>query len=46
MINDGTYLKLYRKYFKPPIGAYLLAERPKLTDKIRGTGLAPQSLRN
>ncbi|MBP2324976.1 polar amino acid transport system substrate-binding protein [Kibdelosporangium banguiense] len=41
MIDDGTYVRLYRKYFKAPIAADLLKERPRLADKIRGTDLAP-----
>jgi hypothetical protein len=40
MIDDGTYVTLYRKYFKDPIAAALLQERPKLAAKIQGTDLA------
>jgi polar amino acid transport system substrate-binding protein len=41
MIDDGTYLTLYRKYFKHPVAADLLKERPKLSEKVKGTDLAP-----
>ncbi|WP_052310317.1 substrate-binding periplasmic protein [Streptomyces viridochromogenes] len=34
MIDDGTYIKLYRKYFHDPIAADLVKERPKLTKQI------------
>jgi hypothetical protein len=42
MIDDGTYLTLYRKYSTHPVAADLLQERPKLADKVAGTDLAPQ----
>jgi polar amino acid transport system substrate-binding protein len=41
MIDDGTYLTLYRKYFTHPVAADLLKERPKLAEKVAGTDLAP-----
>jgi polar amino acid transport system substrate-binding protein len=43
MIEDGTYLKLYKKYFQDPVAANLLKERPKLADKVKGTALAPKN---
>ncbi|MFC9684191.1 substrate-binding periplasmic protein [Streptomyces sp. NPDC056948] len=41
MIDDGTYIKLYKKYFRDPIAADLVKERPKLTKQIMNTDLAP-----
>lgn len=42
MIDDGTYLTLYRKYFTHPVAADLLKERPNLAEKVAGTDLAPR----
>ncbi|GAA4555239.1 hypothetical protein [Streptomyces collinus] len=41
MIDDGTYIKLYRKYFRDPIAADLIVERPKLAKQVMNTDLAP-----
>jgi polar amino acid transport system substrate-binding protein len=41
MIDDGTYVKLYRKYFQDPIAANLIKERPNLAKQVKGTDLAP-----
>ncbi|EGX57327.1 ABC transport system, periplasmic solute-binding protein precursor [Streptomyces zinciresistens K42] len=41
MIKDGTYVRLYKKYFKDPIAVDLLKERPELASRIKGTDLAP-----
>ncbi|MEV5912722.1 substrate-binding periplasmic protein [Streptomyces chartreusis] len=41
MIEDGTYIKLYRKYFRDPIAADLIVERPKLAKQVMNTDLAP-----
>ncbi|MFD5735711.1 substrate-binding periplasmic protein [Streptomyces sioyaensis] len=42
MIDDGTYVKLYRKYFNEPVAASLLKERPNLKQQVAGTDLAPK----
>ncbi|WP_215447737.1 ABC transporter substrate-binding protein [Streptomyces sp. ATCC 21386] len=44
MIDDGTYVKLYRKYFHDPIAADLLTVRPKLASRIAGTDLEPTNV--
>jgi polar amino acid transport system substrate-binding protein len=41
MIDDGTFLELYRKYFKRPLPPNLLKVRPSLAEKVEGTDLAP-----
>ncbi|WNZ09983.1 hypothetical protein [Streptomyces sp. 11x1] len=41
MIDDGTYVKLYRKYFHDPIAADLITVRPKLASQIADTDLEP-----
>ena len=41
MIEDGTYLKLYRTYFKRPIAAPLIKEKPGLAHQVAGTDMAP-----
>ncbi|MEV0495059.1 substrate-binding periplasmic protein [Streptomyces atratus] len=41
MIDDGTYVKLYKKYFQDPIAADLIKERPNLAKQVEGTDLAP-----
>jgi ABC-type amino acid transport substrate-binding protein len=41
MIDDGTYTKLYKKYFQDPIAADLIKEHPDLAKQVAGTGLAP-----
>ncbi|MEU0071234.1 transporter substrate-binding domain-containing protein [Streptomyces sp. NPDC006332] len=42
MIEDGTYIKLYRKYFHDPIAHDLILERPKLAQQItKNPDLAP-----
>ncbi|MFI9753929.1 hypothetical protein [Streptomyces collinus] len=41
MIDDGTCIKLYRKYFRDPIAADLIVERPKLAKQVMNTDLAP-----
>ncbi|WP_030669352.1 substrate-binding periplasmic protein [Streptomyces cellulosae] len=41
MIDDGTYIKLYRKYFQDPVAADLIKERPRLAEQVEGTDLAP-----
>ncbi|MFE0254393.1 substrate-binding periplasmic protein [Streptomyces sp. NPDC059010] len=41
MIDDGTYIKLYRKYFHDPIAADLITERPNLAKQVLNTDLAP-----
>jgi polar amino acid transport system substrate-binding protein len=46
MIQDGTYLTLYRKYFKRPLAAALLKERPALAGQVAGTELAPTESRS
>jgi polar amino acid transport system substrate-binding protein len=43
MIEDGTYLTLYRKYFTHPVSANLLELRPNLAAKVEGTDLAPRT---
>jgi polar amino acid transport system substrate-binding protein len=43
MIEDGTYLTLYRKYFTHPVAAGLLTVRPNLAAKVEGTDLAPRA---
>ncbi|MET9759406.1 transporter substrate-binding domain-containing protein [Streptomyces sp. NPDC006372] len=34
MIDDGTYIRLYKKYFHDPIAADLIKERPKLAEQV------------
>ncbi|WP_405615217.1 substrate-binding periplasmic protein [Streptomyces sp. NBC_00076] len=41
MIDDGTYIKLYRKYFHDPIAIDLIKERPNLAKQVENTDLAP-----
>ncbi|MGR3931716.1 substrate-binding periplasmic protein [Streptomyces sp. BRA346] len=41
MIDDGTYLKLYKKYFQDPVSADLIKERPGLAKQVENTSLAP-----
>lgn len=41
MIDDGTYVTLYRKYFHDPVAADLIKERPNLAAAVKGTELAP-----
>jgi len=41
MIDDGTYLTLYKKYFEDPISADLIKERPGLAKQVKNTSLAP-----
>ncbi|MDQ0750026.1 polar amino acid transport system substrate-binding protein [Streptomyces africanus] len=41
MIDDGTYVKLYKKYFHDPIASDLIRERPKLARQVMNTDLAP-----
>ncbi|GAA2400428.1 transporter substrate-binding domain-containing protein [Streptomyces coeruleofuscus] len=42
MIEDGTYIKLYKKYFHDPIARDLIMERPKLAQQlIEHPDLAP-----
>ncbi len=41
MIDDGTYVKLYKKYFQDPVSADLIKERPKLAKQVENTSLAP-----
>ncbi|WP_405876345.1 substrate-binding periplasmic protein [Streptomyces sp. NBC_00005] len=41
MIDDGTYLTLYKKYFHDPISADLIKVRPGLAKQVKNTSLAP-----
>ncbi|MGP8297666.1 substrate-binding periplasmic protein [Streptomyces inhibens] len=41
MIDDGTYVTLYKKYFQDPIAADLIKKRPRLAKQVKGTDLAP-----
>jgi polar amino acid transport system substrate-binding protein len=41
MIDDGTYIKLYKKYFQDTIAADLIKERPRLAKQVENTSLAP-----
>jgi polar amino acid transport system substrate-binding protein len=41
MIEDGTWVKLYKKYFHHPVAADLLRERPELAHQVAGTDLEP-----
>jgi polar amino acid transport system substrate-binding protein len=41
MIDDGTYIKLYKKYFQDPVSADLIKERPGLAKQVKNTRLAP-----
>ncbi|MPY62092.1 amino acid ABC transporter substrate-binding protein [Streptomyces spongiae] len=41
MIDDGTYVKLYKKYFHDPVAADLIKERPNLAKQVMNTDLAP-----
>lgn len=41
MIDDGTYIRLYKKYFHDPIARDLIRERPKLARQVMNTDLAP-----
>ncbi|GAA4305078.1 ABC transporter substrate-binding protein [Streptomyces venetus] len=34
MIDDGTYIRLYKKYFHDPIASDLIKERPKLAEQV------------
>ena len=35
MIADGTYMKLYRKWFKRPVNPKILEFRPGLADAVK-----------
>ncbi|NGO07983.1 amino acid ABC transporter substrate-binding protein [Streptomyces sp. HC44] len=41
MIDDGTYIKLYKKYFHDPIATDLIKERPNLASQVVNTDLEP-----
>jgi polar amino acid transport system substrate-binding protein len=43
MIDDGTYLKLYRKYFDDPIATALIKAHQSLARQVRRTDPAPTS---
>lgn len=44
MIEDGTYVRLYRKHFHDPIAADLLTVRRKPASQIASTDLEPTKI--